>query len=37
MTRASVPLTRFATSPWIRVTVMDRAGKKAWSNPVKRP
>ena len=35
MTRATMPLDRFARSPWIRVTVIDRAGKRAWSNPVR--
>ncbi|HQU70068.1 MAG TPA: CehA/McbA family metallohydrolase [Albidovulum sp.] len=34
MTRASLPLERFRKSPWLRVTVVDRAGKRAWSNPV---
>ncbi|MCU0831545.1 MAG: CehA/McbA family metallohydrolase [Rhizobiaceae bacterium] len=34
MTRASLPLARFSNSPFIRVTVVDAAGKKAWSNPV---
>lgn len=34
MTRASVPLLRFAGSPWIRVTVVDAAGRRAWSNPI---
>lgn len=34
MTRASVPLARFANSDWIRITVMDAAGKRAWSNPI---
>ena len=33
MTRAAVPLERFRDSPWIRVTVIDGAGKRAWSNP----
>ena len=33
MTRASVSRERFAKSPWIRVTVVDAAGKRAWSNP----
>ncbi len=33
MTTASVPLGRFKDSPWVRVTVIDKAGKKAWSNP----
>ena len=34
MTRSSVPMTRFGRSPWIRVTVMDAAGKRAWTNPI---
>jgi len=34
MTEAVVPLERFRRSPWIRVTVVDRAGRKAWSNPI---
>lgn len=33
MTRASVDLERFWKSPWIRVTVVDAAGRRAWSNP----
>ncbi|MAS42576.1 MAG: phosphotransferase [Rhodobacteraceae bacterium] len=36
MTRAEVPLGRLETSPWLRVTVVDRAGKRAWSNPMRR-
>ena len=34
MTRAAVPMARFAASPWIRVTVVDKAGKRAWTNPI---
>ena len=34
MTRAEVPLDRLNNSPWVRVAVMDAAGKRAWSNPV---
>jgi hypothetical protein len=34
MTRTRIGLARFADSPWIRVTVVDRAGRKAWSNPI---
>jgi hypothetical protein len=34
MTQAEMPLDRFAGSPWIRVTVIDRAGLRAWSNPI---
>ena len=36
MTRGEMALGRFAGSPWIRVTVVDRAGRRAWSNPVWR-
>ncbi|MFV0293250.1 MAG: CehA/McbA family metallohydrolase [Paracoccus sp. (in: a-proteobacteria)] len=35
LTRALVPLDRFANLPWLRVTVMDRAGKCAWTNPIR--
>ena len=34
MTRTRLSLDRFANSNWIRVTVTDRAGKRAWSNPI---
>ncbi len=34
MTRGRVGLERFAASPWIRVTVIDAAGRRAWSNPI---
>lgn len=34
MTRCSVPLDRLHGSPWLRVTVIDAAGKRAWSNPI---
>lgn len=37
MTRAEVPLARLGASPWLRVTVVDAAGRRAWSNPVRRP
>ncbi len=33
MTRARVPLDRLAASPWLRVTLIDAAGRRAWSNP----
>ena len=33
MTKATLPLARFRNSPFIRVTVLDAAGKRAWSNP----
>ncbi|MZR15022.1 PHP domain-containing protein [Maritimibacter sp. DP07] len=36
MTRASVPLNRFYASDWLRVTVVDRAGRRAWTNPIRR-
>ncbi len=36
MTRTEVPLDRLPTSPWLRVTVRDNRGRRAWSNPVWR-
>lgn len=33
MTRTTVNLDRFANSPWMRVTIVDKAGKRAWLNP----
>jgi hypothetical protein len=34
LTRAEVPLARLNNSPWVRVAVIDAAGKRAWSNPI---
>ena len=34
ITQAEISLARFDNSPWIRVTIIDRAGKRAWSNPI---
>lgn len=36
MTKTQVPLMRFADSPWLRVTIIDKAGERAWCNPVWR-
>ena len=36
MTRTEVSLDRLGTSPWVRVAVIDAAGKRAWSNPIWR-
>lgn len=36
MTTARVPLDRLNGSPWLRVSVIDAAGKRAWSNPIWR-
>ncbi len=36
MTRSEVPLVRLNDSPWVRVAVIDAAGKRAWSNPIWR-
>lgn len=36
LTAARIPLARFSGSRWLRVTVIDRAGKRAWSNPIWR-
>jgi Predicted metal-dependent phosphoesterases (PHP family) len=37
LTRTEVPLPRLYNSPWLRVTVIDRSGKRAWSNPIPNP
>lgn len=37
MTRTEVPILRFYDSDWLRVTVVDAAGRQAWSNPFPRP
>lgn len=34
MTTGSLGFERLKDSPWIRVTVIDHAGKRAWSNPI---
>jgi hypothetical protein len=36
MTRTTVPAGRLQGSPFVRVTVVDAAGRRAWSNPVWR-
>jgi hypothetical protein len=36
MTRAEVPLARLNASTWLRIAVVDAAGKRAWSNPIWR-
>ncbi len=36
MTRAEVPLDRLLGSPWLRISVIDAAGRRAWSNPIWR-
>ena len=36
MTRATMALDRFAKSEWLRLTVIDAAGRRAWTNPVWR-
>ncbi|WP_283966463.1 CehA/McbA family metallohydrolase [Tritonibacter sp. AK171] len=33
LTDTTVELGRLQDSPWLRVTVIDRAGQRAWSNP----
>lgn len=34
MTGKTLSLERLKDSPWVRVTIIDRAGKRAWSNPI---
>jgi hypothetical protein len=36
MTKTTVALDRFSSSKWLRVTVIDHAGQRAWTNPVWR-
>jgi hypothetical protein len=36
MTRTVIPLIRCKRSPWLRVTLIDAAGKRAWTNPIRR-
>lgn len=36
MTRVELPLSGLDGSPWLRVTVVDAGGKRAWSNPIWR-
>ncbi|WP_299852027.1 PHP domain-containing protein [uncultured Roseovarius sp.] len=35
MTQAEMDLKRLKGSTWVRVTLVDRAGKRAWSNPIR--
>jgi predicted metal-dependent phosphoesterase TrpH len=37
LTRARLPLAKFQESGWCRVTVIDAAGKRGWSNPLTLP
>ncbi len=36
MTEATVNIARLGDSAWLRVTVIDAAGRRAWSNPIWR-
>ncbi len=36
MTETTVKADRLMDSPWMRISVIDRAGKRAWSNPIWR-
>lgn len=36
LTRTEVPFGRLTPSPWLRVTIVDHAGRRAWCNPVWR-
>lgn len=33
-TRFSLPYGKLAGSPWLRLSIIDKAGKRAWTNPV---
>jgi hypothetical protein len=34
MTRIRLPVRKLAGSPWMRITIADAAGRRAWTNPV---
>lgn len=34
MTRTSIPLAQFANCDWVRISVIDAGGQRAWSNPI---
>jgi len=34
MTSGRLSLHRLVNSPWVRVSIIDQAGKRAWSNPI---
>jgi len=34
MITGRLSLDRLANSPWLRISIIDRAGKRAWSNPI---
>ncbi|MFN3262452.1 MAG: PHP domain-containing protein [Pikeienuella sp.] len=36
ITRADIRLDRVNSSPWIRISVIDAAGRRAWTNPIWR-
>ena len=36
MSRIRLPYGQLASSPWLRLTIIDAAGKRAWTNPVWR-
>lgn len=36
MTRTTVKMARFKNEPWIRIAVVDAAGRRAWTNPIWR-
>lgn len=36
LTGAEVKFDRLDNSPWLRISLIDRAGKRAWSNPIWR-
>ena len=35
LSRTDLPLARFRGHDWLRVTVIDAAGRRAWSNPIR--
>jgi hypothetical protein len=36
MTHNTLPFEKLMPSPWLRLTIVDGAGKRAWTNPIWR-
>ena len=36
MTHNTLPFEKLMPSPWLRLTIIDETGKRAWTNPVWR-
>ena len=34
MKKTEIKFPKNATSPWVRIIIIDKDGKRAWSNPI---